>query len=198
MPIQTKTPRGLRQRKSLFEMRTTKNTDPATLYRDFYAYVVNCTMAGTRHLSRECAEDIVSDAFLRLVQRNGESVYLGSWIWASRKASFTHYHRSLRYANESRIRDLNPEANYVSSERIEVFRLDSLIKRKDAKRCFYLWRLGYNRAEIAETLGYHKQSVSTNIFRLRKQAKRCLENDIRIYNGRRPGDHGPTNNNFNH
>lgn len=75
-----------------------------------------------------------------------------------------------------------PDSRVTNPEYFEVFKLKSLLIRKDAKECFDLIINGYTSQEIAEKLNRTTQGVKTMIYRLRKQARIYLDNDIKIYN----------------
>lgn len=93
--------------------------------------------------------------------------------------------RDLRYKHKGLLSDFDTETSFVPPDNAEVFRLESLLIRKDAKRALSLWLRGYNSEEIAKILGHHKRSIYRLTHQLRKKARKALENDIRIYNNSR-------------
>ena len=158
------------------------STDPGKLYLDCWEYVVACTMANCRHLSRQDAEDMTSQAFLELYAAGKTNIQ--NWVWLSKMRGRWDYIRHYsRYQNKADLLDYQ-DLFFNDSVNIEVFRLKSLLVRKDAKACFDIWSKGYNRVEVAKILGYFPPSVTTMVCRLRKGAKRALKRDIDIYNGK--------------
>jgi hypothetical protein len=142
-------------------------------------------MAACPHICREDAEDVVSQAFLYLYQRQGRATHLALWIWKAKCDARWHYtSRYLKNINKGLMSDLEPYAEYALPDNMEVFHIGSLLVRKDARSCLNLWLAGYNRAEIAKYLNRTRQSVTTLTSRLRKKAKKHLENDIKIYHNK--------------
>lgn len=164
-------------------MKRTKEQDPGKLYSNNYDKVIGCLMARCPHLRREDAEDIASGAFLELLQKNESVCNIQNWIWLAKMRAFWHYHTIYeRYEPQGILMDF-PTAVCTEPSQVETFQLRSLLKRRDARRCFSLWLQGYNRAEIQKILGYHKVAVTTMVYRLRKRAKQYLERDIELYRG---------------
>lgn len=160
-------------------MKKYRDTNPIHLYRDCWEYVVACTMANCRHLSRQEAEDITSQAFMELFTKDKANIQ--NWVWTAKmRGRWDYVSRHARYKNVGTSADL-PDVRLSDSEFFEVFNLKSLLIRKDAKLCFDLIMKGYNSTEIAETLNRTPQGVKTMIYRLRKQAKKYLANDIKLY-----------------
>lgn len=160
-------------------MKKYRDTNPIHLYRDCWEYVVACTMANCRHLSRQEAEDITSQAFMELF--NKDKANIQNWVWTAKMRGRCDYvTRHARYKNVGTSAAL-PDVRLSDSEFFEVFNLKSLLIRKDAKACFDLIMKGYNSTEIAETLNRTTQGVKTMIYRLRKKAKKYLANDIKLY-----------------
>lgn len=154
--------------------------DPAKLYEECWEYVVSCTMSNCVHLSREDAEDITSQAFLELMH-NGKT-NIQNWIWLSKMRGRMDYEKHFkRTQNVGLLSDIPECVEYKES--YEVFKISSLLVRKDAKECLSLWLKGYNRTEIAKILKRHPVSVTTMIYRLRNQARNYLQKDIKIYHG---------------
>lgn len=161
-------------------MKKGKETNPTNLYRDCWEKVVACTMANCNHLSRQGAEDIASQAFLELYLK--DKVNIQNWIWlAKMRGRWDYATHNTRYKFVGLSGSL-PDYEIASPEYFEVFKLKSLLIRKDAKACYDLIMKGYTSPEIAEMLNRTKQSVKTMIYRLRKQARIYLDNDIKIYN----------------
>lgn len=160
-------------------MKRYKDTAPASLYRDCFWYVVNCTMSNCHHLSMEDAEDITSQAFLELYQ-NGKT-NIQNWVWLAKMRGrwdyVKHYTRSDHVGTSA---DL-PDRQVTEPAFFEMFQFSSLLKRKDAKECLGLILKGYTSNEIAETLHRTKQGVKTMLYRLRNQAKVTLKRDIELY-----------------
>ena len=166
-------------------MKRTNETDPGKLYSDNYEYVIGCLMARCPHLRREDAEDMASGAFLEILQKK-ESVVccIQNWIWCAKMRAFWHYHTIYeRYEPQGLLLDFPTTSCFSEPSQVETFQLSSLLKRKDARRCFSLWNQGYNRAEIHKILGYHKVAVTTMVYRLRKRAKQYLKRDVELYRG---------------
>ena len=155
------------------------NNDPACLYRDCYEYVVACTMANCPHLTREWAEDITSDAFVSIYTKRVANIQ--NWIWKAKMMGFLDFStRISRYSNDG-ISSTLPDGRFEKPAFFEVFKPRELLVRKDAKACYDYMMKGYNRAEIAKALGRTKQGVTTMIYRLRKQVKIYLADDIKLY-----------------
>ena len=70
-------------------MKQCRDTDPATLYRKCWKYVVDCTMANCSHLRREESEDITSQAFCELL--NNDKTNLQNWVWMAKMRGRWHY-----------------------------------------------------------------------------------------------------------
>ena len=162
-------------------MKKYRDTNPIHLYRDCWEYVVACTMANCRHLSRQEAEDITSQAFLELYTKDKANIQ--NWVWTAKmRGRWNYVTGHARYKHIGTSAAL-PDVRLSDPEFFEVFNLKSLLIRKDAKACFDLIMKGYNSTEIAETLNRTTQGVKTMIYRLRKQAKTYLQRDIEMYNG---------------
>lgn len=160
-------------------MKNYKDTDPAHLYRDCWDYVVSCTMANCHHLSLEEAEDITSNAFTDLYLKGKTNIQ--NWVWKAKMLGRSDYEtRYARYSNNLASVNLL-DTRVKEPEFFEVFKLRSLLVRKDAKECFDLIMKGYNRAEIAKKMDRTKVGVTVMIYRLRKRAKIYLQNDIILY-----------------
>ena len=161
-------------------MKRYNDTDPGALYTDCYEYVLWCTMTKCPHLTKEEAEDIVSNAFCELTLKGMQNIQ--NWVWAARCRGQWNYHTQyLRFKKVGLLQDFHDLDRTTEPFTVEVFRVGSLLKRKDAKRSFALWAKGYNRAEIAQFLGIGRRSATTMIYRLRKTAKQALRADIKYY-----------------
>lgn len=162
-------------------MKQCRDTDPATLYRKCWKYVVACTMASCPHLRRDDAEDMTSQAFYELMV-NGKT-NLQNWIWMAKKRGRMHYHRQyLRYQPSGSLADMI-DSRASQPDGCEVFHPVQLLKRKDAKAAFALMMQGWNRAEVAKQLNRHPVGVTKMMERLRNKCKQYLEKDIAIYKG---------------
>lgn len=146
-------------------------------------------MARCPHLRREDAEDMASNAFLEILQKNEAVCNIQNWIWLAKMRAIWHYHtRYERYEPQGLLLDF-PSTTCISEPfQVETFQLISLLKRKDARNarrclCFSLWLQGYNRAEIHKILGYNKHSVTMMVYGLRKRAKQYLKRDVELYRG---------------
>lgn len=160
-------------------MKRCRSTDPATLYRECWEYVVACTMGNCPHLRREDAEDMTSQAFCELLQ-NGHT-NLQNWVWTAKMRGRWHYQTQyMRYEPSGCMYDLR-DSRVTMPDRCEVFHPGQLLRRKDAKAAFALMMQGYNRAEVAETLHRHPVGVTVMMKRLRNQCKEYLKRDIEIY-----------------
>lgn len=161
-------------------MKKYRDIDPANIYRDCWEYVVSCTMANCKHLSRQGAEDIASQAFLELYLK--DKVNIQNWIWLAKMRGRWDYATYNTRHNFTGTSASLPDSRVTGPEYFEVFKLKSLLIRKDAKECFDLIINGYTSQEIAEKLNRTTQGVNTMIYRLRKQARIYLDKDIKIYN----------------
>lgn len=160
-------------------MKKFNDNDPASLYRDCWEYVVACTMANCPHLSREEAEDITSNAFVELYLKRKTNIQ--NWVWTAKmRGRWDFKTRNARY-NHVGISANLPDTRVAELEFFEVFKLRSLLVRKDAKACYDLAMNGYTSAEIAEILHRRKHGVAFMFYRLRKQAKKYIANDIKLY-----------------
>lgn len=141
-------------------------------------------MARCPHLRREDAEDMASGALLEILQKNEAVCCIQNWIWTAKMRAFWHYHTiHERFEPQGLLLDFPSTICFSEPFQVETFQLHSLLKRKDARRCFSLWLQGYNRAEIHKILGCCKGAVTTMVYRLRKRAKQYLKRDVELYCG---------------
>ena len=162
-------------------MKQCRDTDPATLYRKCWKYVVDCTMANCWHLRREESEDITSQAFCELL--NNDKTNLQNWVWMAKMRGRWHYQTQyLRYQPSGSLADMR-DSRASQPDGCEVFHPVQLLKRKDAKAAFALMMQGWNRAEVAKQLNRHPVGVTKMMERLRNRCKKYLKKDIAIYKG---------------
>lgn len=160
-------------------MKKCRDTDPATLYRECREYVVACTMGNCRHLRREEAEDMTSQAFVELLL-NGK-MNLQNWIWRAKMRGRWHYRtQRMRYKPCGALSDIQ-DSRTATPDCCEVFHPGQLLRRKDAKAAFSMMMQGWNRAEVAEQLHRHPVGVTKMMERLRNKCKQYLKKDIEIY-----------------
>ncbi len=122
---------------------------------------------------------MTSQAFVELYLKGKANVQ--NWVWSAKmRGRWDYTTRHARYNYVGTSANL-PDARVTEPVFFEVFKLRSLLIRKDAKACFDLMIKGYNSHEVAKSLNRTKQGVKTMIYRLRKIAKTYLANDIRLY-----------------
>lgn len=150
------------------------------MYRDYFPRIYNYIFY--RVLSREEAEDIVSEVFLKAAKSAGaydpEKAGMGTWLYAIAENTLKDHLRKKRFRIVSFEESHEPMVDFerqlegISSEkRRMVFRELARLQEKERLIVYYKFFEGYTNREIAASLDMNESTVGTALSRSLKKLR---------------------------
>ena len=152
------------------------------VYREFFPKVYNYIFY--RVLSREAAEDIVSDIFLKAARGarsyDAEKGAVSTWIWRIARNALTDYFRARKVhasiddvlADPALSVDFEEQLGRISSdERKALYRVLAQLPERERLIIYYKFFEEKNNRQIAMILGMNDSTVGTVLSRTLKKLR---------------------------
>ena len=146
--------------------------DVITLYEQHKNMVYRLALSYTR--SRPDAEDVTQQAFIRLMENQGNIKPGKERAWLA-SVTVNLCRDLLRSAWRRRTEPLSEELFFEQPEQSEVFWAVMALGENERAAVYLYYYEGYSTLEIASILGISKTAVTTRLDRARKHLKGKLE-----------------------